>query len=96
MSDRTYQIHEFESGTHILLFDKDGLYERKMSVPVSEYHPDSVVNVIDREFRTLFVGTPDYAIKWLQRNKDNPNPAMVSIGKDHQLLSVEEFLELHG
>lgn len=96
MSDRTYQVHEFENATHILLFDEEGLYERKMSVPVSEYRPESVVNVIDRGFRTLFTGTPDYAVKWLQRNKDNPNPVMVSMGKDHQLLSIEEFKELHG
>jgi hypothetical protein len=96
MSERTYQVHEFENGTHILLFDEGGLYERKMSVPVSEYRPESVVYVIDRGFCTLFVGTPAYAIKWLQRNKGSPNPAMVSIGKDHQLLSIEEFKELHG
>lgn len=95
MPDRTYQSHEFENGTHILIFD-DGLFETTMFIPVSEYDPECIVHVIDRGFRELFMGTPEYAIKWLQRNKDNPNPVMVSIGKDHQLLSIEEFKELHG
>lgn len=95
MDDYTYQVHEVEDGTHILVF-KNGLFERKVFVSVSEYNPECLVNVISRGFHVLFCGTNIYAIKWLQRNKDNPDPAMVTVGKDFQVIPVREYIALHG
>lgn len=96
MSDHTYLTHEFESGSHILVFDDKGSFERKIFVPVSEYNPASISYVLADGFVELFVGTPEYVVKWLQRYNNEVEPKMVTVGKDFKILSVEEFKELHG
>lgn len=93
MDEYTYQIHETENGTNILVF-KDGMFERKAFVPVSEYRSGDAF-VLTREWRVLVYGSHHFVAEWLSKNTDAP-AKMISIGSDHQILSVSEYLSLHG
>lgn len=97
MNDRTYQEQETESGTHILIFKEEGgthIFEQKMFVPISEYHPDALACVVDKNFHELFTGSHKYAVEWL---KENPGQAkMVGTGADFQILSVSEYIFHRG
>lgn len=97
MDDRIYQVHETEIGTHILFYkNEDGTYifDRKVVVPVSEYDPKSVACVVDSGFKELFTGAHIYAVKWII---EHPSQAkMVALGRDFQILSVEEYLAIHS
>lgn len=93
MDDYTYQIQDVEDGTHILIFN-NGLFERKVFVPVSEYNPDSVAWVIGSGFRELYVGTHANVISWLKNHSENPKA--IAVGKDFQILSISEYISLHG
>jgi hypothetical protein len=93
MAEYTYQIHETENGTHILIFKED-VFERKEFVPVSEYHPDSVATVVNENFLELFTGSHDYVVWWI---KNNPGQGkMVGAGSDFQILPVKEYLSHRG
>lgn len=94
MNDYTYQIHETGSGTHILIF-KDGIFERKIVVDPSEYNPECLVRVLDRCFETIFLGTQQFVLNWIRRNRGDDRSKMIAVGKDMQLLSVSEYENLH-
>ncbi len=94
MNEHTYQIHETERGTHILVFN-DGVFETKIFVDLSEYNPDSVASVLDRNWATLFKGTHERVMVWLMSN-DIHNAKMVAVGKDMQILSLGEYRLKHA
>lgn len=94
MDEKTYQLHETERGTHILVFD-DGVFERKIFVDLSEYHPDSVARILDRNFNTLFKGTHTRVMEWLMTH-DLHSARMVAVGQDQQLLSLGMYRSIHA
>lgn len=89
MNEYTYQIHETEIGTHILVFN-DGVFERKVFVDLSEYHPDSVASVLNKDWGTLFKGTHDRVMTWMMTH-DLTDAKMVAVGKDMQVMSLGEY-----
>lgn len=95
MDDYTYQSHSTESGEHILVF-VNGVFERKVFVPVSEHRMESLGWVLGEDFRELFRGTHEYVLNWLERNQKTGLAKMVAVGKDFQLLSVSEYKSLHN
>jgi len=98
MDEYIYQEHEVADGTHILVYkllEGSYMFERKIFVPVSEYHPDSIVTVLTSQFRPLFSGSREMVWDWLRHNRENEEIKMVGIGKDFQLLSISEFLYHH-
>jgi hypothetical protein len=54
-----------------------------------------IVRVLDSAWRTLAFGTHDDILGWLSRNPEAPSK-MISIGQDHQILSVSEYKSLYG
>lgn len=54
-----------------------------------------MIRILDRSWRTLAFGTHEEVLEWLSRNPKAP-AKMISIGEDHQILSVSEYLSLHG
>lgn len=93
MDEYFYQQHETERGTHILIF-KEGndshIFDRKVFVPVSEYLPDAVACVVDKDFKELYTGPHAYAIEWIRQNPGEAR--MVGVGGDFQILSVDEYV----
>ena len=99
MSDQTYQIHNVEGGTHILVFEDEGggqVFQRKIFVSNSEFHPDSIAHVLAWGYRALYSSSHEFVVKWLKENQKNEQVKMVGIGKDFQILSVAEYLELYS
>jgi hypothetical protein len=96
MEDRTYQSHTDDHGEHILVFDGDGVFVRKVFVPRSEFRPTAFVWILDDRFRTLFQANSHIAYRWLEENPDRVLAKQVGVGKDFQILSVSEFQELYG
>lgn len=97
MDDYTYQVHETQTGTHILIFREEGgahIFDRKVFVPVSEYNPNNVACVVDGSFKELFTGSHIYAVKWIIAHRDQAK--MVALGGDFQILSAKEYLAIHG
>jgi hypothetical protein len=93
VDDYTYQMHETERGTHILVF-KNGEFERRIIVPVSEYK-DGYADVLDGQFCELYSGPHKYVLEFLERNADLKSPKMIAVGKDKQILSVSEYKSLY-
>jgi hypothetical protein len=93
MSDYTYQMHDTEAGTYILIFvDASGgqAFHRRVFVPISEYHPSALACAVDGAFRELYTGSHEFVVKWL---REHPGRAkMVGVGGDFQILSVSEYL----
>jgi len=93
MSERTYQIHDTETGTHILIFkDEEGgqTFERKVFVPVTEYRSSALACVVDGAFREQYTGSHKFVVQWL---RDHPGRAkMVGVGEDFQIFSVSEYM----
>ncbi len=97
MDEYTYQEHETESGTHILIFKEEAgshIFVRKVFVPVSDYQPDSLACVVDGGFRELYTGPHKNVLKWLRENPGKGK--MVGIGSDFQILSVDEYIAYRG
>ncbi|QPX71431.1 hypothetical protein SscP1EGY_33 [Streptomyces phage SscP1EGY] len=97
MDEYTYQEHETDDGTHILVFKEQAgahTFVRKVFVPVSEYHPDSLACAVDGKFHELYTGSHKNVVKWL---KENPGQAkMVGTGADFQILPVNEYIFYRG
>ncbi|AVD99477.1 hypothetical protein SEA_BING_55 [Streptomyces phage Bing] len=97
MDEYTYQEQETETGTHILIFREEAgghVFQRKIFVPVSEYHPDALACVVDGAFHELYTGSHKNVVKWLN---ENPGKAkMVGTGGDFQILSVSEYIFHRG
>jgi len=96
MSDHTYQTNSTERGDYILVFDGEGVYVRKVFVPSSEFRPTAYVWVIDEKFRTLFRANSRFVMKWLDEDQDRDRAKQIGVGKDFQMLSIDEFKELYG
>ena len=96
MSDLTYQTNSTEHGDHILVFDDEGVYVRKVFVPASDFRPTAYVWVLGEGFRTLFQANSFQVLRWLEENPDKVLAKQVGVGKDFQILSVSEFKELYG
>ena len=94
--DYTYQTQSFESGDHILIFDDEGVFVRKVHVPRSEFRPSGYVWILGEGFRELYQGNVIFALKWLEEHPDRVLAKQVGIGKDFQILSISEFKELYG
>lgn len=97
MNNYTYQEQETETGTHILIFREEAgahIFERKVFVPVSEYHPDALACVVDGGFHELYRGSHKNVVKWLNENPDQAK--MVGIGEDFEILSVSEYIFHRG
>jgi hypothetical protein len=93
--DYTYQIHSTESGETILVF-KDGMFERKIFVPLSEHRMGSMGWVLDENHHELYRSTHDFVVNWLGRNKETSQAKMVAVGKDFQILPIETYIYLHS
>lgn len=89
--DYTYQIHNTERGTDILVF-KDLMFERKIFVGVSEYNPDCLAHILTEDFQPLFGGCHEFVAMRLIGDKE---AKMVAVGKDFQILSISEYLSLY-
>jgi hypothetical protein len=96
VADHTYQTNSTEHGDYILVFDNEGVYIRKVFVPSSEFRPSAYVWVLDEKFRTLYQANSLFVLRWLEENPDRIRAKQVGIGKDFQLLSIDEFKELYG
>lgn len=96
MGGHMYQTNSTEHGDHILVFDDEGVFVRKIFVPKSEFRPTAYVWVIDEKFRTLFQANSFFVLKWLEEDPDRDRAKQVGIGKDFQILSIAEFKELYG
>ena len=96
MDDHTYQTNSTEHGDHILVFDDEGRFIRKIFVPVSDFRPIAYVWVLDDHFRTLYQSTSRMVAMWLEENPDRVLAKQVGIGKDFQILPIEEFKQLYG
>lgn len=94
--DSTYQTHSTEHGDHIIVFDGEGIYVRKVFVPSSEFRPIAYAWVLDEKFRTLFQGNSHFVMRWLEGDPDRIRAKQVGIGKDFQTLSIDKFKELYG
>lgn len=93
MDEYMYQEQETENGTHILVF-KEEIFDRKIFVPVSEYHPDSLACVVDGSFIELFTSSHRNVVRWLRENPGQGK--MVGTGADFQILPVNEYLAHRG
>lgn len=96
MSGNTYQINSTESGDHILVFDDEGVYIRKVFIPSSDFRPTAYVWVLGEKFRTLFQANSFQVLRWLDGDPNKDRAKQVGIGKDFQILSINEFTELYG
>lgn len=99
MDDRTYQMHDVETGTHILIFvDKgDGhAFERKVFVPLVEYRQSSLGSVLTKDFRSLYAGPHTFVVEWLKKNRHVQEAKMVAVGEDFQLFGISEYLSRYA
>lgn len=96
MSDHTYHTQSMSSGDLILVFDDEGVYIRKVFVSKSEFRPTAYVWVIDEKFRSLYEANSMFVLKWLEEDPDRDRAKQVGVGKDFQMLSIDEFKELYG
>lgn len=96
MCEHTYQVNSTEYGDHILVFDGEGRFVRNVFVSEFEFRRTAYVWVLDDRFQTLFQANARQVYRWLEENPNRDRANQVGIGKDFQILSIDEFKELYG